>query len=422
VAALVLKVGDYVIHHGGLAVTRTLGRVGVPVHGVHEDRFAPAGLSRYTTGRVVWPTAGQHDYQAQLLDGIADVAARIRRPTVLIPTDDHAAMFVCDQADLLRRWFLFPSQSPELIRTLTDKASLHERCRQLGVSAPAGRVATTTRDLEDYAVSGLFPVVAKRSAPWLLTDGRRAQSTQIVRSADELLAVDVSSPVVLQEHIPAACAEDWLFHGYCDERSDCLVAFTGRKLRSFPPGAGETSLGRSEANPALEEQARALFKALDYRGVMSLDYRFDRRDGRYKLLDFNPRTGAIFRLFETASGVDVVRALHLDLTGRRVPPGSPVAGRVVAVEGYDVRSCRAQRGDGGSTVRDCVSSWWSVTETAWLALDDPLPALTAVGRVGAKVVRRRVLGGRTRRVDRRFRPAPPRFLAGRAARRAAGTS
>lgn len=404
VPALTLKVGDYVNHHGGLAVARTLGRAGVPVYGVHEDRLAPAGLSRYSVGRFVWPTAGQHEYQGQLLAGIAAVAERIGRPAVVIPTDDHAAMFVSDQADLLRQWFLFPEQPPELVRGLTDKAALHERCAALDVPVAAGTVATTPEGLAAFAEAAVFPLVAKRGAPWLLPTGRRARSTQIVRTRDELLALDVSSPLVLQEHIPAGPGDDWLFHGYCDRESECLVAFTGRKLRSFPPGAGETSFGRSEPNPALESEARSLFKGLGYRGIMSLDYRYDRRDGRYKLLDFNPRTGAIFRLFQTDSGVDVVRALHLDLTGREVPAGSATPGRVVAVEGYDVRACR------GLPVRQRVASWRTVDETAWFARDDMLPALVALGRAGVNALCRQKRSG--------VAPAPPRFVPGRAAGKA----
>jgi len=43
--------------------------------------------------------------------------------------------------------------------------------------------------------------------------------------------------------------------------------------------------------------------------------------GAYHLLDFNPRPGAQFRLFTDRAGTDVVRAQHLDLTGRAVPAG-----------------------------------------------------------------------------------------------------
>ncbi len=408
--ALTLKVGHYANHHGGLAVTRTLGRAGVPVYGVHEDRLAPAGLSRYATGRFVWPTAGEDAHQRQLLDGIASVAERIGRPALLVPTDDHAAIFVGDHADVLRRWFLFPDLSPAVVRCVTDKAALHQRCVALGVPAPSATVVTTDADLDAFATHGVFPVVAKRSRPWLLRTGRRARSTRIVPCADELRGLDISTPLLLQEHIPSSCGEDWLFHGYCDQRSECVVAFTGRKVRSFPPGAGETAYGRSEANLALETEARALCQRLGFRGVMSLDYRYDRRDGQYKLLDFNPRTGAIFRLFQTNAGVDVVHALHLDMTGREVPAGHPILGRVVVVEGYDARACRAERRAGALTAGGWISSWRSVQETAWWASDDVAPALVALGRVGADAARR--LARRPSPGDA-WRPAPPRFLPGR---------
>src|SRR5258706_3764502 len=52
---LVLKVGRYRLHHGGLNVVRSLGRVGIDVYGVHEDRRTPAARSRYLCGGFVWP-------------------------------------------------------------------------------------------------------------------------------------------------------------------------------------------------------------------------------------------------------------------------------------------------------------------------------------------------------------------------------
>ncbi|MBP2706885.1 hypothetical protein JOL79_24050 [Microbispora sp. RL4-1S] len=409
VPALTFKVGAYPVHHGGLGVARTLGRAGIPVYGVHEDRLAPAGLSRYAAGRFVWPTAGQEEHRRQLLAGIEWVAGRIGRPAVLVPTDDHAAIFVADHADTLRRWFLFAAPSAELVREVTDKAALHRRCRDLGVPVPEATVITDSAGLLAYAETASFPVVAKRAVPTLLADGRRARSTRILRGAADLLRTDVSSPVLLQEHIPAGPGDDWLFHGYCDASSECLAGFTGRKLRSFPADAGETALGRVERNRTLEDQARSLLAALGYRGAVSLDYRYDRRDGTYRLLDFNPRVGAVFRLFTTGSGVDVVRALHLDLTGRPVPRDGAVDGRALMVEGYDVRSSWSSLAAGGLTPRQWWSSLRSVRETAWIAADDPVPAVVALARSAGAA------SGLWPPPP--HRPGPPAYLEGRAARR-----
>ena len=69
---------------------------------------------------------------------------------------------------------------------------------------------------------------------------------------------------------------------------------------------------------------------------MDLDYRLDKRDGSYNLLDFNPRIGAQFRVFEDRGGVDVVRALHLDLTGRGIRSGPQIEGRAFISEVHDL--------------------------------------------------------------------------------------
>ena len=57
-------------------------------------------------------------------------------------------------------------------------------------------------------------------------------------------------------------------------------------------------------------------KAIGYQGILDIGYRYDRRDGQYKVLDVNPRIGCTFRLFAATNGMDVARALYLDMTGQ----------------------------------------------------------------------------------------------------------
>ncbi|MEU6806406.1 ATP-grasp domain-containing protein, partial [Streptomyces neyagawaensis] len=133
--------------------------------------------------------------------------------------------------------------------------------------------------------------------------------------------------------LPPGPDRDWFFHGYADRTGVVRGGGPGRKLRAWPPGAGLTTVGRWTPNPRVQALAERLVDALGYRGVFDLDFRRD-DDGAYHLLDFNPRPGAQFRLFADTAGVDVVRALHLDLTGRPVPLGAPVPGRTFVVENY----------------------------------------------------------------------------------------
>ena len=41
VPVLILKLGQYPLHSGGLAAVRTLGRLGIPVYAITEDPVTP---------------------------------------------------------------------------------------------------------------------------------------------------------------------------------------------------------------------------------------------------------------------------------------------------------------------------------------------------------------------------------------------
>ncbi|WP_203612781.1 carboxylate--amine ligase [Amycolatopsis sp. SID8362] len=395
--ALVLKLDANVFHHGGLGVIRSLGGLGVPVYAVQEERLTPAGSSRYLRGGWVW-RPGTDDAE-RLLAGLRRIGERIGTRAVLLPTDDAGAMFVAEYQSKLRETFLFPEVDPALPRLVADKYALHDVCRRAGLPCPARTLARSPDEADE------FPVVVKLVHPW--RGSGRARSTTLVRDRDELarlFADAAGDELLLQEYLPG---EDWFFHGYCDERSRCRPAFTGRKHRSYPADAGLTAFGTARPNPALAASAQQLFEHLSYRGIMDLDVRLDPRDGQYKLLDFNPRLGAQFRLFADDAGVDVAVAAHLHLTGREIPRGEPVR-RGFLVENYDPLAAfgywrRGRLGPGA-----WLRSLREVDELAWFACDDLRPFGLMCARLAWRAVRKQFPG--------RARPpvASPRYRPGRA--------
>src|SRR2546430_17218802 len=167
----------------------------------------------------------------------------------------------------------------------------------------------------------------------------------IVRSPSELLErydrmEDPESPnLMLQEYIPGGDDCVWMFNGYFNENSDCLFAMTGKKIRQAPVYTGYTSLGICLENETVKKTTIEFMKKIGYRGILDIGYRYDARDGKYKLLDVNPRIGSTFRLFVAENGIDVVQALYLDLTGRPVVPGAAREGRQWFVADQDLVSC-----------------------------------------------------------------------------------
>ncbi|MFF4798008.1 ATP-grasp domain-containing protein [Streptomyces sp. NPDC001351] len=381
VPGLIVKFGDYPLHHGGVGAIRSLGRLGVPMYAITEDRYTPAAASRYLEKAFVWPTTGTEE-PARLVEGLLRIGRRIGRPTVLVPTDEEAAVLIAEHQDVLAGCFLFPRVEHALPRRLASKQGLHELCVEHGIPSPTAAFPQSYDDIVTFAEKARFPVVAKNREAFVRRKRPAVNGTTRIATREGLLGLardwGECPGVILQEYLPREDAEDWIVHAYFDQDSTPLAMFTGVKVRSWPPHAGMTANAYVVDNPELADIAARFIKQIGFTGIIDLDLRFDRRDGQYKLLDFNPRMGAQFRLFENESGVDVVRAMHLDLTGRTVPEGEQRAGHRYIVENIDLPALLAYRRSGYTTPHAPARA--SGTELAWLAGDDPLPFLTMLAR------------------------------------------
>jgi len=364
-----------VLHHGALGIARSAGRLGIDVHRVARERWAPASTSRY--GRR-WIRVAEGSSDEHILDALHTLAAEIGR-AILVPVDDAGSVFADTHAPALHDDFLFPEQPAGLAQQLSSKREMYEMCIEHDVPTPRCRFPSSEADLVTIAEELEFPTVAKcinagetpASAPRVVI----AQDKQELLHAYRLMESAKGSNVMLQEYIPGTPESVWMFNGYFDQRSECKIGITGKKIRQSPPYTGATTLGVCEANETVHETTTRLMKALGYQGILDIGYRFDHRDGQYKLLDVNPRIGGSFRLFVASDGSDVLRAMYLDLTGQQPPHGRAVEGRRWLVEPLDVASSITYRRRGDITLPGWLRSLRGVREAAWWARDDPLPFL-----------------------------------------------
>lgn len=393
---LILALEGLSMHHGALGIVRSAGGLGIPVFLAHDQCRCPIDSSRYSCGSLLLAREATVERKLEILREFGHDSGR----AMLVAVDDASAMFVGDHAGVLEDVFLCPRQPDGLARALADKREMHQLCLRHGVCTPMCEFPQSEADVAEYADQAVFPVVAKR------IDASRpatpdAPNARIAHSPLELLDSyrSMGSPkdanVMLQEYIPAAAGENWMFNGYFDARGRCAVAFTGRKLRQSPPDAGATTLGVCEANPVIEEITKRFMEAVGYRGIVDIDYRLDCRDGQYKLLDVNPRIGASFRLFTAIDGTDVLRAMYFDLACQADVSATQPNGRRWIVEPQDLRSSVTYVKRGDLTIRAWARSLFRVEEAAWWSSRDPLPFVVMSWRLLVAGLRKR-LGRRTR--------------------------
>ena len=363
---------------GALAIMRSLGDQGVPLYGVDEDKHSAGFLSRYCRGKFLMHF--DEHREGEYLDYVIHLGKKLGEKTILIPTSDELALFVAKYYGQLSKYFIFPRNEHTLVSDLISKEGMYYLARKHGVPIPYTVFPKKLEDVLVYAENAQFPVMLKGIYGNRLQN-RTNRKMVIVHSNKELVETykvleDPDLPnLMIQEYIPGGDDQIYIFNGYFNEKSECLAAFTGHKIRQFPVHVGCASLGICKWNQTVADMTTGFMRSIGYKGVLDIGYRLDPRDGLYKVLDINPRVGQAFRLFISENDMDVVKSLYLDLTGQNGYPITPREGRRWMIEDFDIISSFHYYQEGTLKLSEWLRSFKRLEEGAWLNWKDPFPFL-----------------------------------------------
>jgi predicted ATP-grasp superfamily ATP-dependent carboligase len=362
----------------GHAIARSLGRLGVPVYGVHAQKYSPIASSRYWHKNFVWDIEKASPEAS--LDWLLQLSRRIGTRPIILPTDDHSCVFLADHAETLKEAFLFPNQPVGLTRELSNKQGMYYLCKKHSIPAAETSFPRSREDVMEFCQTAVFPVMLKGIDTLALRE-RTGVKMVVVHDPETLLKYydEMETPeepnIMLQEYLGGGSQTVWMFDGYFNDESDCVFGLTAKMVRQYPAYTGVTSLGICLTNETVAQQTRTLMKAIGYRGALDIGYKFDPKTGLYKAIDVNPRIGRTFRLLVDSCGMDVARALYLDLTQQSVQVGEECEGRKWVVENFDLLSSPRYCRDEKLSARGWLGSYKGVKEGFWFSRDDPAPFL-----------------------------------------------
>lgn len=260
-----------------LAVVRALGRAGIGVTVVEQERFSrptpPAFVSRFVQKSVILPDLGNG-----FVDGVADVA---REVDVVLPVSTNVLLALAENRDRFPR---LPVPGIATIRKANDKSSVLATAARVGVPVPRGYAPECDEEIREVADAIGYPAVVKMrdDAGTYLEPGERYR---IVENRDELLsaAAHFADPVI-QERIPG----DGFGCGFLAREGELLAAFCHRRRREYPVTGGPSALCESVIEPKLVEYTRRLAREFSWTGVAMAEFKQD-ADGDFRLLEINPR-------------------------------------------------------------------------------------------------------------------------------------
>jgi predicted ATP-grasp superfamily ATP-dependent carboligase len=345
----------------GLAAVRSLGRAGIRVLALDHRQSALGFRSRYAKP-VLAPDPQDEDAFVSFLAGL-----EVERAP-LFATHDEPLNAIARGADRLGDRFLYPFPPWEVLSRIQSKRSQLEAAEAAGIPAPRTAYPGSAAEARAAADELGFPVLVKPSSTEGFKRRFKRQAFRCETPAEVEAAYADAEPYepMVQEVIPGGDGELYTLGSYLRADGEPLGLFCGRKLRQTPPGVGTCRVGEAVWVEEVVESGLRLLRALGFHGLSQVELKRDPRDGRYKLMEVNPRLFQWHGL-AAACGVDLPLIAYRDLTGERVEPVSANGARkrwaITLLPGESPALQRPPYVD------------------AVFALDDPKPALVQVARL-----------------------------------------
>ena len=363
--------GDY----QGLGIVRSLGRHGVPIC-VVDDEHSISRFSRYATYGIRVPDLRKADVAVET---ILDVGKCLGlEGWVLFPTRDELVAALSLRKSVISEFFRVPTPNWDVIQWMWDKWNTYRLAKELNIPIPNTWLAATESDLE--GISAAFPLALKPSVKehfFYATKAKawradtRADLRQLFRRANELAG---PGRILIQDLIPGNGANQFAYCAFF-KNGKAVGSMVTRRLRQHPHEFGRASTYVETIDlPALETLSERFLRAIDYYGLVEVEYKLDPRDGQFKLLDVNPRTWGYHTLGRSA-GVDFTYLLYADQLGTSVEACRGKAGIswIRLVTDFPTGLIDVSRGR--LKLREYIQSLRNVSTEAVFSQEDPLPGV-----------------------------------------------
>jgi predicted ATP-grasp superfamily ATP-dependent carboligase len=370
--------GDY----QGLGIVRSLGRHGVPVCVVDDERSI-ARFSRYAKSFV--HIADLRD-QRKAVDGLLEMGKRLRlNGWVLYPTREELVAAISHNRLELSEVFRIPTPGWESVKWAWDKRNTYRLAQELGIPTPVTHYPENIDQLSQ--VDGLQPpfalkpaikehfIYATKAKAWRANS--HSELRALYQQASDLAG---SGEIMVQELIPGGGSQQFSYCAFF-RNGEAVGKMVARRRRQHPLEFGRASTYVETVDvPILEEFSERFLRAIDYYGLVEVEYKLDPRDSQYKLLDVNARTWGYHSLGPKA-GVDFSYLLYQDQVGLPVEFCKASPGLAWVRTTTDIPAAVMAILAGDTSAMSYLRSLKNCNAEAVFSAGDPLPGLAEVALI-----------------------------------------
>ncbi len=308
----------------GVVLMRDLGRRGVDV--VCTDCNADKSGFKTVYGKA-YLCPNPESQPAEWEHFMIELAGRLGRKPVLIPSSDLFVTAIAEHAEVLEKHYILRLSSVATQALFATKEKQYEIAELNGLPVPRTQFIQSKEDLRRFAGQAQFPCLMKPDhfREWeRFPDGHPLLNQKIALAYTEQelesqyeLAAGVTPAVVVQEIIEGPDEAKLVYLGCYGLGGVRLGSCLFRELRTTPIYFGSASVVEPISDPKIDALCDSFFRSVQYEGLCELEIKQDTRDGRVKLIEANPRYSVTADAAPYA-GVDLGWLHYQDLIGRDV--------------------------------------------------------------------------------------------------------
>lgn len=359
----------------GLGVLRSLGREEIEVWGIDFRKDAVGYYSKFCRKKFNFSNPAKEP--EKLLTELIELGKNLPYKAVLLPTADYYVIFLSKYENELKEYFSFNIPSKEILDSIVDKKKQYDWASKLGIPIAKSFLPKSLNDLEEIDIK--YPVIIKglNSSKWSEVFNQKGFKANNFDELRQHLKVvfDKNILPIIQEIVIGPNKNHYKVSAYYNKERKPLAIFSTQKQRQFPGEFGVGTYMVSKKMPELIDLAKRFFEGIGFTGVGSIEFKFDERDGKFKLIELNPRLWQQ-NIQATYAGINFPLINYLDCVGEKIESIETFKEEVVWLDAIqDFQSFLYNYKNKQIKFLEWIKSLIKTNCFAYFAWDDPLPGL-----------------------------------------------
>ncbi|MEM4396776.1 MAG: hypothetical protein QXR30_03935 [Candidatus Woesearchaeota archaeon] len=374
----------------GYGIIRSINKFNknIPIIGIDYNPKSPGLYSRFLKHKFVISNPFQNNEKS--IDEFLSIIKKLNNKPVLYITSDLFLSFINKYRFELEKKALFNVPKKDLLDNILDKRKQYDIISKINVPFPKTYHIEFKNLYDVYDLDIEYPIFIKGAyqfqwKKYFNEKGFVANSKQEL----ELLIKKIKEyniDIVVQELILGPNYNHYKISVYYDKTGELKLVFTTQKTRQFPQDFGVGCYMKSKRMNEIIELGRKIFENIFYNGIGSIEFKFDERDRKYKLIEINPRVWQQ-NYQATVAGLNFAEYYYKDLVGEKIEFNDKFIEGVTYIDTVnDFQSFVINKKITGEKYFDWIKQVVTADSYSFFYPSDPLPILKS-SNLGLKLIR-----------------------------------